>query len=88
MELVDVITTWNYFGKDGFGQKLKLADVNANSMDDVNPLFHVMADVIAISWYCDSHYYLVGRCCCLIIGIGRCCCLVADVIAIYLLNIG
>ena len=52
---------------DGFGLKLKLADVNANTMDDVNPLFHVMADVIAISWYCDSHYYLVGRCCCLII---------------------
>ena len=45
---------------DGFGLKLKLADVNANTMDDVNPLFHVMADVIAISWYCDSHYYLVG----------------------------
>ena len=52
---------------DGFGLKLKLADVNANTMDDVNPLFHVMADVIAISWYCDSHYYLIGRCCCLII---------------------
>ena len=30
------------------GLKLKLADVNANAMDDVNPLFHVMADVIAI----------------------------------------
>ena len=35
---------WNI---DGFGLKLKLADVNANTMDDVNPLFHVMADVIA-----------------------------------------
>ena len=30
-------------------------------MDDVNPLFHVMADVIAKSWYCDSHYYLVRQ---------------------------
>ena len=43
---------WNI---DGYGLKLKLADVNANTMDDVNPLFHVMADVIAKGWYCDSH---------------------------------